>query len=92
MAAVNRMVSKEKAVSCLAKELVDIPMVLGHPFNEVVELLDEIADLQDQESDLYSSREKPWPTSSQQRWKHRDQGKTNGNGCLTDFSVAPFTR
>jgi len=31
--------------SYLAKELVNIPMVLSHSFDEVVKLLDEIADL-----------------------------------------------
>lgn len=32
--------------SCyLAEEFIDIPMVLSHPFNEVVKLLDEITDL-----------------------------------------------
>ena len=46
MATVNWVPSEERVVSCLAKELVDIPMVLSHPFDEVVKLLDEIADLQ----------------------------------------------
>ena len=46
MATVNWVLSKEKAVSCLAKEFVDIPMVLSHPFDELVKLLDKIADLQ----------------------------------------------
>jgi hypothetical protein len=32
-------------VSCLAKEFIDIAMVLGHPFDEMVKLLDEITDL-----------------------------------------------
>jgi len=45
MVTVNWVLSKEKAISYLAKELVDIPMVLSHPFDEVVKLLDEIADL-----------------------------------------------
>ena len=29
----------------LAEEFVDVPVVLGHPFDEVVKLLDEIPDL-----------------------------------------------
>lgn len=31
----------------LAKEFINIPVVLSHPFNEVIELLDEITDLVD---------------------------------------------
>ena len=30
----------------LAEEFIDIPMVLGHPLNEVIKLLDKITDLQ----------------------------------------------
>jgi len=66
IATVNWVLSKEKVVSCLAKELVDIPMVLGHPFDELVELLDEIADLQPMSQPLLK-RQQCRATSSQQR-------------------------
>jgi len=36
---------KGRIIPYLAEELVDIPMVLSHPFDEVIELFDEIADL-----------------------------------------------
>ena len=48
------MLSRRKRVPYLAKEFVDIPMMLSHPFDEVVELLDEIADLPTR-SQLYPS-------------------------------------
>jgi len=44
MTPVNQ-ISSESGSCYLAEELINIPMVLSHPFDEVVKLLDEIADL-----------------------------------------------
>ena len=48
---------KGECGSCLAKEFVDVPMVLSHPFDEVVKLLDEIADLANRVSSLIKERQ-----------------------------------